>query len=108
MSNAYNNVMRKQKNLSVISLVLMTVIWGGTFPMIKTLLATTNPLELLAFRFLFASLVGLPFLMIETKKYKSSLLKLILIGVTLWVAYYTQTVGLKYTSPSKSAFITGL
>ncbi len=30
------------------------------------------------------------------------------LGLSLWIAYYTQTVGLKYTTSSKSAFITGL
>jgi drug/metabolite transporter (DMT)-like permease len=100
--------MKKQKNISIITLVLMTFIWGGTFPMIKVLLSSLHPLELLAFRFLFASVAGFPFFIKQAYKYRKSLLKLALLGAIMWIAYYTQTIGLQYTTTSKSAFITGL
>ncbi len=99
--------MRKE-NKAVIVLVITTLIWGGTFPLIKVLLHRLTPMQLLTYRFFFASLVSIPFFIKGLIRDIKVIVKIALLGMLLYVAYYTQTVGLKYTTSSKSAFITGL
>ena len=100
--------MKNAETKAIIAILFMTLIWGGTFPLIKAMLAYVTPMELLAYRFLFAAVVAMPFFLIKAKKEIKNLPKLLLLGGFLWVAYFSQTVGLTFTTPSKSAFITGL
>lgn len=100
--------MKSYKVKAILTLVFMTAIWGGTFPLIKSLLNQMSANELLTLRFFFASLVAFPFILRKNKTSKKQLLKLFLLGISLWIAYEAQTVGLKFTTPTKSAFITGL
>jgi len=100
--------MTKTEKKAIFVIVLMTLIWGGTFPLVKVILNFLSPINLLMYRFLFAALIALPFFVKGIKKNRKFILKLILLSILLYIAYYTQTVGLKYTTSSKSAFITGL
>ncbi len=100
--------MTKLEKKAVFIIVLMTLVWGGTFPLVKVLLNFLSPINLLMYRFLFAALIALPFFLKSIKKGRKYVPKLILLSVLLYIAYYAQTVGLKYTTSSKSAFITGL
>lgn len=100
--------MRNKKITGILLLAIMTAIWGGTFPLIKTLLLYLSPFEILCLRFLFASIIAAPILFLKRSIIKRNIAKLTLIGFSLWLAYASQTIGLKYTSSAKSAFITGL
>lgn len=90
-------------------LLSITLIWGGTFAVVKYALNDVSPLTFLALRFGAASLV---FPLIFRKNYfsmdRETFLGGLLLGVLLMVGFAFQTVGLKYTTASKSAFITGL
>jgi len=87
----------------------MTLVWGGTFPLIKIMLKYISPMPLIFYRFLSAAVICLPFLIRGIRKASlKTILKLFFLGFLLWLAYITQTIGLKYTTPSNSAFITGL
>ncbi|MGO9482029.1 MAG: DMT family transporter [Candidatus Kryptoniota bacterium] len=90
-------------------LLSITLIWGGTFAVVKFALASSSPLTFLAIRFGIASLI---FPLIYRKKYfsmdKSTLIDGVSLGVLLMIGFAFQTIGLKYTTSSKSAFITGL
>jgi drug/metabolite transporter (DMT)-like permease len=86
-----------------------TFIWGGTFVIVKLGLEDISPLLLTALRF---SIAALLFSLIFPKQilkinrdviYKGSIL-----GFLLFIGFGTQTIGLKYTTASKSAFITGM
>ena len=90
-------------------LVLVTMIWGCTFPLIKAALADSSPLTLNAVRMSLAAVL----LAIYYRKKLSSLTRAgffagALVGVFLGLGYAFQTVGLRLTTPSKSAFLTGI
>jgi len=86
-----------------------TFIWGGTFVVVKIGLTDLSPVLLVAIRFSLAAVLLLLFdwrsiLQIERPLiWKGSLL-----GFLLFLGFVLQTVGLKDTTASKSAFITGL
>ena len=89
-------------------LLLITVIWGGTFVIIKNALLDVSPMIFISMRFSAAAIILLPF----TKKiFKGVNKELVYGGVLLGVMYFlgfsTQTIGLKYTTATKSGFITG-
>jgi len=90
-------------------LVMVTLIWGGTFPVLKTLVSVLPPLYLVGMRFLIAFLILTPF---AARKFGSATRRTVYKGVTLgvliWGSFITQTVGIQYTTASKAAFITAL
>jgi len=100
--------MKSEKIKSIVVIVVMTIIWGGTFPLIKTMLNVLSPMQIVSYRFFFASLFALPFFVLKARRYRGALLKLFLLGLILFLAYFFQTLGLRFTTSSKSGFITGL
>ncbi len=90
-------------------LLLVTFIWGSTFVVTKSLLQETGPFLYTAVRFLVASVVfaALFFGRLRTMG-REPILKGAILGLLLFVGFATQTVGLLYTTASKSAFITGM
>ncbi len=92
-----------------ILLVLVTLAWGATFVSVKNALGAVSPLTFNALRMACASAALVVFFWKELKQLnKGSLLGGTLLGVFLWAGYSCQTVGLGMTTPSKSAFITGM
>jgi len=90
-------------------LVLVTFAWGVTFVAIKNALVSVSPLVFNALRMASASVALLLIFRNELKELnKDTALGGMLLGVFLWTGYSFQTVGLKFTTPSKSAFITGM
>lgn len=89
-------------------LILVTVIWGATFVIIKLALLDISPMTFVAARFLIASVILFPFyLKIKNNFNKTITLSGMLLGVMFFLGFATQTIGLKYTSATKSGFITG-
>lgn len=105
--------MRDQKPpglLIDLSLIVVAMIWGATFVLVKRALADVSTLLFLALRFAAATIV---LLFIFRKSFRSANLAYslrggLLAGTCLFAGYVLQTVGLKYTSASKTGFITGL
>jgi drug/metabolite transporter (DMT)-like permease len=94
-----------------LALVFITLIWGSTFVVVKEALADCSTLLFLALRFsLAAASLALVFRPLPGKfaQPKALLAGGTLAGVCLFGGYAFQTLGLRYTTPSKSAFITGL
>jgi drug/metabolite transporter (DMT)-like permease len=92
-----------------LSLLLVTLIWGSTFVMVKDAVSSYPVFPFLTLRFGLATLA----LLIIGGKHLPSLGwrgvgSGILIGLFLFGGYAFQTVGLQYTSASKAGFITGL
>lgn len=92
-----------------LALLLVCAIWGSTFVVVKNALADASPLVFLSLRFFLATaiLVGLfgrGFLSAGRGAARAG----IVIGALLFAGYVFQTVGLQFTTPSKSAFITTL
>lgn len=89
-----------------LALVAVTVIWGTTFVVVKAALADVSALMFLALRFVLAAAVlGLIY---RKAVRRAALGPGLLAGGLLFTAYVFQTLGLEYTTPSKSAFLTGL
>lgn len=92
-----------------ILLVLVTFAWGATFVSVKDALGSVSPLVFNAVRMAVASLALIIIFFGQLKKLdRGIVLGGALLGVWLWLGYSCQTVGLGLTTPSKSAFITGL
>lgn len=90
-------------------LLFVTLTWGLSFPLLKLLLQYVSPFMLVASRFtitlvFFVILYGRSFAISDYKLWKSGLI----LGVLLFLGYTLQTLGLYYTTASKSAFITGI
>lgn len=90
-------------------LVLITFIWGTTFVLIKQALLSASPLLFNAIRMSLAAV----FLAVVYRKHLARLSRPALgagalVGVFLFLGYAFQTTGLQLTTPSKSAFLTGV
>jgi drug/metabolite transporter (DMT)-like permease len=97
-----------KKYLPETLLMLNTLIWGATFVIIKSALTDISPLLFISIRFLFATIILLPFAFkIFRNISKGTLLGGLLLGSLYFVGFSTQTIGLNYTTATKSAFITG-
>ena len=91
-----------------IYLLIIVIIWGSTFALIKGVIDTIPPYTYLAYRFLLAALILVVIFWKRLKKLNIMILKKgSLIGVFLFLGYTLQTVGLKYTTATKAGFITG-
>jgi drug/metabolite transporter (DMT)-like permease len=87
-------------------LVLVTLIWGSTFVIVKGALRDASPLPFIAIRF---TLAGALLFLVLRGGWMSfrALAHGFVLGIFLFAGYLFQTSGLLYTTPSKSAFITG-
>ena len=92
-----------------LTLLLLTFFWGITFPLVKIALDFCSPFLFLSIRFALGTfIIGLIYRKEITFIDKTTLKAGIIIGIFLFLGFAFQTVGLKYTAASKSAFITGL
>jgi len=92
-----------------IYLLGIVIIWGSTFAIIKGILDQILPLTFLAYRFFLAAFVLSVIFWKRLKNIDNIILrKGWLIGIFLFLGYTFQTVGLKYTTATKTGFITGL
>lgn len=101
--------MRKER-LANISLVFVSLIWGSGFIVVKDTLNYLNEYFLLVIRFAIATgILGLYLLLKKINPFKYDILKKgAILGLILFIALAAQTIGLKYTTATNSAFITGL
>ena len=89
-----------------LALLVNTIIWGATFITVKNALEDASPVLFVAVRF---SLAGLVLALLYHRSLgRRSFLQGLAAGTLLFAGYAFQTVGLRFTTPSKSAFITGL
>ena len=86
-------------------LVLVALIWGASFTIIKETLGAVSPLTLMTVRFALATLIASPALRGLSRRELGAGLVL---GALFWGGLAFQTTGLELTTPSRSAFITGL
>ena len=93
-----------------LALVANAVIWGATFVLVKGALGHISPAFFLAIRF---SVATVALLVLFRKVWQGpvqwqSLAGGALTGIFLYCGFLLQTLGLRLTTPSRSAFITGL
>ncbi|MEW5814571.1 MAG: DMT family transporter [Spirochaetota bacterium] len=96
-----------KKTRAELILAGVTVVWGGTFPVIKTALFNVPPLLFLTIRFT-AALILFIFIFRRQLKVpvKDTLLRGLLLGLLMFIGYSLQTIGLKFTTVGKSSLIT--
>jgi drug/metabolite transporter (DMT)-like permease len=95
-----------QRTKAELLLVVTTFIWGSTFVIVKGALADASPLPFIALRFILAGLLMF-WVMARGRLPRQTLLPSLVLGILLFTGYAFQTWGLIFTTPSKSAFITG-
>ena len=90
-------------------LLTVAILWGLNFVVIKDAIADTGPMTYLLWRHVLAAIMlaaVMPRTALRTRRrdwlYGSVL------GVFLFIAFATQTIGLQWTTPGKSGFITSL
>lgn len=98
-----------KKYSAIAGLVIVTVIWGGGFVASDIALESLSPFQIMVIRFL----LGMVCMGIISRKdlkaiQKEEVKSGIFMGLTLFAGFAFQTVGLKYTTPSKNAFLTAL
>jgi len=100
-------------------LLLLCLIWGGTFPATRSAVTVTDPLHFLTLRFSLAVVFVTPFILIKLLRISSSdksnlkheretFARGIWIGLFLLAGFILQTVGMRYTTASRSGFFTSL
>ena len=89
-----------------LALLANALIWGVTFTTVKNALADASPVLFVAVRFSLAAAVLA--VIYHRKLDRRTLLPGIAVGSLLFAGYAFQTAGLRFTSASKSAFITGM
>lgn len=98
-----------QKYKGELLLLLTAIVWGSGFVGMAIGLEHWTVFQLMASRFLLASII---LTMIFYRKLKlispSVLWKGTILGTMLFAAFTLQTMGLEYTTPSKNAFLTAL
>lgn len=87
-----------------LTLVLVTIIWGTTFALVKDATAELPASAISLGRFVVAGLLLAPF----AKAPRETWIDGVWLGVLMFVGYATQALGLETTSANRSAFITGL
>lgn len=89
----------------IAALLLVTLVWGTTFPAMKALTAHVSPAWIVFTRFAMAALLLSPFLVRAARRDVRAGL---LLGVLLFFCYVFQVEGLALTSSNRNAFICGL
>jgi drug/metabolite transporter (DMT)-like permease len=94
-----------------LALAFNTLIWGATFTLVKSALRDVSPLLFIALRFSLATVALAPLWFVgrrSVKPTRQALLGGVLVGILLFAGFLLQTLGLQFTTPPKSAFLTGL
>lgn len=94
-----------------LALLLTTLIWGATFPATKAALEQIPPLSFLFLRFMLGAVLVALWLGVVRHRLQGGKAVWRASGIAtlfLFLGYVLQTVGLRYTSASNSAFLTAL
>lgn len=99
----------KKSTKADLALLIVTIFWGAGFPATKIALQSMTPYYHIGFRFAIASLL-LAILFHKKLKYlHMDLIKpALVLSSLLFATYALQTVGIQYTTASKSSFFCGL
>lgn len=98
---------RTIKFLSSCGLLLAACIWGFAFVIVKDSLDYVNAVYMMAFRFSIATVaLAIVYFKKLLRLTKRDLINGAILGVFLFAAYMTQTVGCNYTTAGKNAFLT--
>ena len=90
-------------------IIAATIIWGSSFVIVKDVTNSMPPAWILAVRFTVAAIImAVAFLKYRKLYFERSHVGFgLLFGLAMFLAYYTQTIGITDTTPGKNAFLTG-
>ncbi|HQR30533.1 MAG TPA: DMT family transporter [Anaeromyxobacteraceae bacterium] len=93
-----------------LALLLLTLVWGTTFTLVKRVLdAGTSPGAFLSLRFGLATAVLAAIWLLRRPRRTPGLLRDGgMLGLAMFAGFALQTFGLRFTTPARSGFITGL
>ena len=91
-----------------VQLVFACLLWGVSFVVVKEGLAFATPLAFAAVRFGLAALLLAPLARLRTPFTRTELLGGGALALLLGLGYLTQTIGLVWTTPSRSAFLVAI
>lgn len=98
---------KKQSYLGKLMLLCATIIWGSSFFILKNTVDDFPTYYVLAIRFSIAVvLMAVIFIKKVITLNKTTVVKGIILGIFLAIAYGLQTFGLKSSTPAKNAFLT--
>ena len=100
---------RRRALLADAALLSVAIVWGLNFVVIKDAIADTGPMTYLLWRHIVAAIMlaaVMPRTVRQTRR--RDWLYGAVLGLFLFVAFVTQTIGLQWTTPGKSGFITSL
>lgn len=97
-----------QRLTADLALIGNAFIWGATFVIVKDALRDASPLVFLATRFSLATILLVVIFRRQLRATAAGWLAGVAMGVFLFAGFIFQTTGLQFTTPSKSAFITGI
>lgn len=101
--------MMKKSLRADLSLLLVTIFWGAGFPATKIALQTMTPMYHIGMRFIIASLLLVLIFHRKMKSLSKEIIKpALVLSLLLFATYAFQTVGILYTTASKSSFFSGL
>ena len=90
---------------AAVGLMIVTLVWGVSFTVVKGALAGITPMLFVGIRFALAILLIAPVLRgITRAEVRAGLV----LGVLFWGGFVFQTMGIVHTTPSRSPFITAL
>jgi drug/metabolite transporter (DMT)-like permease len=90
------------------ALLLMTLLWGATFVIVKESIRDISSMLFVATRFGIAFIILFIALIFKKRKFdKPAFASGMFLGIFLYLSFITQTIGLKYTTATNSGFITG-
>lgn len=98
------DVPRHLHTRGVALLVMLTLVWGTTFPLVQIATQSLSPAMLVTVRFLIAALAFTPWLRFNRHLWLHGFV----LGALLFGTFITQVIGLGTISSTRSAFITGL
>ena len=95
----------RSERFGLLALLVVTVVWGTTFPAMKLLSAQLDALQIIWLRFVIALAVLAPLwwgMLRHERRWGCAL------GLLLFLAFWLQIEGLARTSSNRNAFVTGL
>ena len=98
----------KKQSLAMVLLLITSILWGSTFIITNKLTQIIPPMFYLGVRYLIGFIAFLPFIG-RLRKFTKKQFKIgFIAGTLVWASFSVQTIGIKLTTATKSAFITGL
>lgn len=99
----------RRRLVADLALLLVCLVWGSTFVIVKEAVAEVPTMTFLALRFTLATLaLAIVFGRDVVAGWRRLAGPGVLVGLFLWSGYTFQTIGLQFTEASRAGFITGL